>query len=75
MAGFESPDQLRKMLVDRVQTLRRRKQELLAKRDDELAKTQAQIDACQALADGWDSLSVQAALTLIPQTGIDLKVS
>jgi hypothetical protein len=69
------PADLRKMLAVRIVELGRRRQETLQQRANEALRLQAQMDACQQLADGWDTMPVQQALVLIAATGIDLKIN
>ena len=67
-------DSLLGKLQGRVQTLTQRRAELLQKRIDDLAKIDAQLQACKDLAQGWQTMPVQQGLTLVEAAGISLKV-
>lgn len=68
------PNPLKDKLQARFLALQKQRTEMVARQAGELATLDGQISALRTLAQNWDSMTVEQALTALDQTGIRLEL-
>lgn len=63
---------LKQKLIDRFTALQTQRSEKAAEFQAQLAKYDSQIAALRTLAQQWDTMTVEQALTALEQTGVTL---
>ena len=68
------PNPLKDKLQERFLALQKQRAEIVARQAGEIATIDGHINALRTLAQQWDSMTVEQALTALEQTGIRLEL-